>query len=106
MLCGLGNSKTQFIFELNMEVIVIEKEAFFQLVQEVIKTVKDNLKTEKEWITEKELMSILNIKSKSTIQKLRNHGEIEFTQPAHKMILYNLNSVKDFLKRYRKNTFK
>ncbi len=88
-----------------MEVIIIETEAFYKLIDEIIFKVKENLKIEKEWITEKELMSILNIKSKSTIQKLRNQGEIEFSQPVRKLILYNSKSVKLFIDKYKRKSF-
>ena len=92
-------------FESVMEVIIIEKEAFYKLLDEVIMKVKENLKIEKEWITEKELMSILNIKSKSTIQKLRNQGEIEYSQPVRKLILYSSKSVKKFIEKYKQVAF-
>lgn len=88
-----------------MEVIIIEKEAFYKLLDEVIMKVKEDLKIEKEWITEKELMSILNIKSKSTIQKLRNQGEIEYSQPVRKLILYSSKSVMRFIEKYKHATF-
>ena len=88
-----------------MEVILIEKEAFNKLLDEVIAKVKENLKIDKEWITEKELMSILNVKSKSTIQKLRNQGEIEYSQPVRKSILYSSKSVKLFIEKYKQKSF-
>ena len=78
-----------------MDVIVIETEAFYKLVEEVTK--KLSIPIERKWIQEEELMELTGIKSKSTIQEWRNLGKIRFTQPSKKIILYDRESVMKFL---------
>ncbi len=90
-----------------MEVIVIEKEAFYQLIKEVVKVVKTKLNEEKkeaEWIDESEAKVILGVKSKSKMQQLRDNVEVEFSQFG-KIIRYSRKSILDFLERNRIKRF-
>jgi hypothetical protein len=50
-------------------------------------------------------MEILNIKSKTTLQKLRDEGSITFTQPQKKIILYDHDSLLEYLKSHSKTSF-
>ncbi len=47
----------------------------------------------------------LHIKSKTTLQKLRNEGCIKFSQPVKKIILYDIDSLNEYLEKHSKNTF-
>ena len=52
-----------------MEVICLESEAFYSLVEEVVKRVKDNENIEKDkWIQNEEVMELLGVKSKTTLK--------------------------------------
>lgn len=42
-------------------------------------------------------MHAMNIKSKTTLQKLRDEGKIRFTQPQKKIILYDRESIEQYL---------
>lgn len=89
----------------NMEVIIIEKEAFQQLLKEVtlqvIKNCEEHFKQSKaEWIDAQEAKIILDIKSKSKLQQLRDNMQIEFSQFG-KTIRYSRKSILDFLERNR-----
>jgi len=42
-------------------------------------------------------MTKLRIKSKTTLQKLRDGGKIRFSQPEKKIILYDLKSIYSYL---------
>ena len=64
-----------------MEIICIEEKAFYILVQKVITFAKDNQQENWPWVSQEEAMKLLGIKSKSTLQKLRDHGQIRFSQP-------------------------
>ena len=44
-----------------------------------------------------ETMSILKISSKTTLQKLRDEGKIRFSQPQKKVILYDRNSINEYI---------
>jgi len=89
-----------------MNVICLEDEAFYALIEAVLNRIKtqDNLKEDK-WISDEEAMHKLRITSKTTMQKLRDEGKIRFTQPTKKIILYDNDSINEYLERHIKNTF-
>ncbi|MCI2229957.1 hypothetical protein MC378_12335 [Polaribacter sp. MSW13] len=89
-----------------MEVICLHDEAFYQLIEEVVDRIKEKQNiTEDKWISPERAMEILNIKSKTTLQKLRDDGSITFTQPQKKIILYDNNSILKYLNNHTKKTF-
>src|SRR5690606_8355853 len=92
--------------ENSMEVICLEDAAFYALVDKVVQHVKEqnNVKQDK-WIDDIEAMRILRIKSKTTLQKMRDGGKIRFTQPEKKVILYDIDSIYDYLEKHAKETF-
>lgn len=71
-----------------MKVICLEEDAFFELVEQTLLRLGGRSEHIKKWIGEKEAMDLLYIKSKTTLQRLRNEGKIRFSQPMHKVILY------------------
>ncbi|MBK6354264.1 MAG: helix-turn-helix domain-containing protein [Saprospiraceae bacterium] len=81
-----------------MEVICLEDEAFYTLIDRVVARIKDKegIKEDR-WISTEEAMNKLRIKSKTTLQKLRNEGKIRFSQPEKKIILYDRNSIYTYL---------
>lgn len=89
-----------------MEVICLEDEAFYALVESVVKRIKEQqgIKEDK-WISTDEAMNKLRIKSKTTLQKLRDEGQIRFTQPEKKIILYDSDSIIEYLEKHSKDTF-
>jgi hypothetical protein len=89
-----------------MEVLTIETESFYKLIQLVVERIKaeHNVKEDR-WIPAAEVMRILNIKSKTTLQKLRDSGAIRFTQPERKIVLYDRISVLEYLEKNANQTF-
>lgn len=89
-----------------MEVICLEDEAFYALFEKVIHQIKQQhgIKTDK-WISTQEAMHMLRINSKTTLQKLRDEGKIRFSQPQKKIILYDSNSINEYLEKHASNTF-
>jgi Helix-turn-helix domain len=89
-----------------MEVICLQDLAFFQLVEEVVARIKEkqNIK-ENKWISGEEAMEKLRITSKTTLQKFRDEGRIRYSQIEKKLILYDLESIHEFLDKHAKNTF-
>jgi len=87
-----------------MQVICLQSEALYQLVDKVVEHVKTthHVKEDK-WITPEEAMRILNITSDTTLQKLRDNLEIEFSQPTRKHILYDRESIHAYLEKHRKH---
>lgn len=89
-----------------MEVICLHDEAFYTLIEQVVArlTEKQGQQHEK-WISDEQAMELLNIKSKTTLQKLRDEGRIRFSQPQKKIILYDRDSINSYLDKNAKNTF-
>lgn len=89
-----------------MEVICLETEAFYALVDEVYERMleKENAKNANKWMTKEEAIAFLNI-GKTTLQNLRNEGLIKFSQPNKKTILYDRQSLDEYLENNAKNTF-
>lgn len=89
-----------------MEVICLEDKAFYALIEQVVSRLKaENSNTPARWITGDEAMSLLQIKSATTLQKLRDEGRIRFSQPEKKIILYDRESINEFIEKNVRNTF-
>ena len=72
-----------------MEVICLEEEAFYKLIEVVVARILAKYKVQEDrWISSSEVMKILRIKSKTTLQRLRDESKIRFSQPDGKIILY------------------
>jgi len=81
-----------------LEIICVESEAFYKLLEEVLRHFKNTeSKSPDKWISGAEAMKMLRIKSKATLQKMRDEGRIRFTQPEKKIILYDADSIRDYL---------
>lgn len=89
-----------------MEVICLQDDAFYALVDEVVGRIKreNNIKEDK-WINGDEAMRLLNIKSKTSLQNLRDEGKIRFSQPQKKVILYDRDSINTYLESNAHETF-
>ncbi len=89
----------------NLNIICLESEAFYALIDEVVNRLKDKNGVEEKWIDDEEAMRLLHISSKTTLQKYRDEGSIRFTQPSKKLILYDRDSILEFLNLKAKDTF-
>ncbi|RDB07847.1 helix-turn-helix domain-containing protein [Runella aurantiaca] len=89
-----------------MQVICLEEVAFYALIEQVVSRLKETHGEEKEkWISDEQTMQLLNIKSKTTLQKLRDEGKIRFSQPQKKIILYDRDSIEAYLNHNARNPF-
>ena len=93
-----------------MNVICLEEEAFHSLIEEVVKrmsakTPQFEQEIDWKWISDAQAMELLKIKSKTTLQELRDNGEIRFSQPRKKIILYDRDSINEYLERHARETF-
>lgn len=89
-----------------MQVICLEEPAFYALVEQVVARLQGKKGEEKsKWIDEEQAMALLNISSKTTLQKLRDSGKIEFSQPSRKIIVYNRFSIEKYLESNVRKTF-
>jgi hypothetical protein len=89
-----------------MQVICLDEPAFYELLDKVYERLKrqQNIKEDK-WISGEEAMKKLRITSKTTLQNFRDEGSIRFTQPTPKYILYDNDSISEYLEKHARNTF-
>ena len=89
-----------------MNVICLEDEAFYELVEQVVERLseKHNVPVDR-WIDGEEAMRLLRIKSTSTLQKMRDQGDIEYSQPSKKIILYDRLSIETYLEKNKRTKF-
>jgi hypothetical protein len=78
-----------------MEVICLEDNAFLNLVDRVVTQIKETTKRENKWLPTEKAMEKLQIKSRNTLQKLRDEGCIRITHPEKKWILYDSDSINE-----------
>jgi len=88
-----------------MEVIVIDQPAFYELVQRVLAHFETKKDEGRKWISAAEAMSKLGIKSKTTLQKFRDMGFIRYSQIEKKIILYDSESIDEFLNQNARERF-
>ena len=89
-----------------MNVIVINSDAYKMLVSEIRKTVRETVHEvahpKSDWIGEKEAMDLLGVKSKTTLQNLRDSQEFKFSKHG-RIIRYSNKSILEFLERNSKH---
>ena len=87
-------------------VICLEEEAFYALLEEAVLRLQEKKGGAPDrWISDEEAMQLLRIKSKTTLQKLRDSGQIRYSQPSKKHIVYDRLSLLAYLEEYSKDTF-
>jgi hypothetical protein len=60
---------------------------------------------EDKWNSGPEAMAKLRIKSKATLQKMRDERVIRFSQPEKKIILYDTDSINEYLGKNARKAF-
>ncbi|WP_298511067.1 helix-turn-helix domain-containing protein [uncultured Kordia sp.] len=89
-----------------MEVICLEEDAFYKLFDRVTAYIDQKYQEDSwVWVDGNEAMKLLNIASKTTLQKLRDEGKIRFSQPQPRVILYDKNSINEYLNTNARETF-
>lgn len=89
-----------------MEVICLQTEAFYSLIDEVVQRIKEqnNIKEDR-WISSEEAMRKLRITSKTTLQKLRDSDSIAVSALTSKILLYDSFSIDKYLQNHTRKTF-
>ncbi len=88
-----------------MEVICIEEKAFYQLMETVIRFVREQVTEKEKWITPEETMRLLGITSKTTLWKYRTTGRIRYSQPDKRVIMYDRTSIDAFFEKHAMEPF-
>ena len=81
-------------FSSKLNIICLESEALKSLVKQLAAELKEE---EYPWIDEKEAMLLLRISSKTTFQKYRDMGNIDFRRISKKHIVYRRQSILYFI---------
>lgn len=91
---------------MDIKIIGMEDETFFKLVEEAVSRIRKEMNAPHDkWIDGEETMKMLRITSKTTLQKLRNEGKIRFSQPEKKIILYDRDSIMEYIEKHANDTF-
>lgn len=89
-----------------MQVVCLQEEAFYALFDKVVEYVDAKRKDgPPKWIDGEEAMLLLKIKSLTTLQRLRDEGNIRFSQPEKKIILYDRDSIMEYIEKHARETF-
>jgi len=88
----------------NIEMVFVSRKDLQIMLEEILGSIAP-ITTEKEWVIESEAMEMLGIKSKSYLWSLRTHGKIEFSHPSRKIILYNVQSIRNYIESHSHKTF-
>jgi len=89
-----------------MQVVCLQEEAFYALFDKVVEHIEAKRKDKPaKWIDGGEAMQELRIKSITTLQKLRDEGKIRFSQPQKKIILYDRDSINEYIEKHARDTF-
>jgi len=89
-----------------MEVICLEDKAFYALIEQVVENLKEkNSIGHNKWISADDALKLLDVKSKTTLQRMRDEGRIRFSQPQKKIILYDRDSIIEYLEENAQDRF-
>ncbi len=89
-----------------MQVVCLQEEAFYALFDKVVEHIESKRKdVPSKWVDGEEAMFLLKIKSATTLQKLRDEGKIRFSQPQRKIILYDRDSIDEYIEDHIRETF-
>jgi len=90
-----------------MEVICFEDKAYYAMIDTLFARLKgqDSKPQENKWISPDEALQMLNVTHKATLQRLRDAGKIRFSQPQKKIILYDRDSIIEYLEKNSRDTF-
>lgn len=82
----------------DLKVICLESQAFYALIDEVVSRIrKDDGVEQDKWVDDEEAMKILKISSKTTLKRYRDQGNVRYAQIGRKVILYDRDSILNFM---------
>lgn len=90
-----------------MSIVLLDGQSLDDFISRIVVEIKQELgaKPRDKWIDGDEAMQMLRIKSKTTLQKLRDEGKIRYSQPEPRIILYDSDSIDTYLEKHAKETF-
>ena len=83
---------------MNTKMIVLDEQALQKIIDTILEEYREKIGAfEHKWINEAQAKALLGVRSKSTMQKLRDTDAIVYSQPMHKVVLYDRNSILEYL---------
>ncbi|HAO08003.1 MAG TPA: hypothetical protein DCQ50_13715 [Chryseobacterium sp.] len=87
-----------------IQIIQIDTLTFFQIIKQ-LKSLLEEKENPKKWLTLRETKILLGIKSSTTILKLKNEGKLRYCNLTSKKILYDYDSIMEYLESKAEDTF-
>ncbi len=86
----------------NNDTICIRTDAFYALIDEVIEHIdaKFNLPKQPQWIDGSEVMRMLNITSRTTLQAVKDSPDVRVSIMSKKVVLYDRQSILDYIEKH------
>ena len=85
-------------------ILIADEETFYRLLTEFVERYQAANKKEKIWLTKDETLALLGV-SASTLAKLRKEQAVIFSKIASKNILYNRESLLNYIKKNSYETY-
>ena len=85
------------------QILIMQKSDLEKLLEELVSKLEKA--PEKRWILEEEAMSMLGVRSKSFMWSLRSTGKLTVSQPSRKILLYDIESIKNLIESNIKKSF-
>ena len=91
----------------NIDVICLKTDAFYALLDQVIERIDEKYYESKQptWIDGSEVMEMLGITSRTTLGTIKDSGKIKVSIISKKVVLYDRQSVLDYIESYTKKKF-
>lgn len=91
----------------DQEIICINTRAYYALLDQVLEHIQEKFRLPKEpdWVDTETALQILNIRSRTTLQNLRDAGKVAFSQTTRKNILYRRQSLFEYIESATQNKF-
>lgn len=87
------------------EKICLDPEILINLIEAAIQQYCEQQGITEKWIGPEEAMSILKIRSKTTLQRLREEKVIRSSQPGPKTVLYDRSSIIRYIEKHSNAEF-
>jgi len=91
----------------HVQYIIMGTSDFYQLIEEVYQRIAARQKQEQaiSWLTKKQAMELLHIKSPTTLRLLVDEGKITVSRISSKKIYYCRNSILKYLEKKKEEVF-
>lgn len=88
------------------DLICMDSRAFYAMFHELVDKIKQGNSVQQDpWISAEEAMRLLRISSRTTLKKFCDEGAIKYSNLTSKLILYNRDSILNFIENQSNKPF-